>query len=47
MRIIEITRMLNKKNEPVEVAQGSGIFVKLPNMQGMERALLARILKTA
>lgn len=44
MQIVEVTNMVNKRNEPVEVAQGSGIFVKLPNLRGMEKALLARII---
>lgn len=44
MRIIEVSQMFNNKGEAVEVAQGSGIFVKLPNLHGMERALLARII---
>lgn len=44
MREIEINIMKNKKNETVEVAQGSGIFVRIPNMQGMEKALLARLI---
>ncbi|MBY0380013.1 MAG: U32 family peptidase C-terminal domain-containing protein, partial [Burkholderiales bacterium] len=41
---IKITEMVDKKNQKVEVAQGSGVFVKLPNMQDMQNALLARIL---
>jgi putative protease len=44
MREIEVSIMKNKKDEAVEVAQGSGIFVKIPNMQGMEKALLARLI---
>ncbi len=47
MREIEISIMKNKKNETVEVAQGSGIFVKIPNMQGMEKALLARLIPSS
>lgn len=43
-RIVEVSQMVNKLGEKVEVAQGSGIFVKLPNMHGMEKALLARII---
>lgn len=41
---IKVTEMVDKKDEKVEVAQGSGIFVKLPNMQGYNNALLARLL---
>jgi putative protease len=44
MREIKITTMKNKQNENVEVAQGSGIYVKIPQMHGMEKALLARII---
>ena len=44
MRLIQITLMKNKQNESVEVAQGSGIYVKIPNMFGMEKALLARVI---
>jgi putative protease len=47
MREIEISIMKNKKYEAVEVAQGSGIFVKIPNMQGMEKALLARLIPSS
>lgn len=47
MREIKIDVMKNKKDESVEVAQGSGIYVKIPNMQGMEKALLARIIPQA
>lgn len=47
MREVEISIMKNKKNETVEVAQGSGIFVKIPNMQGMEKALLARLIPSS
>lgn len=46
-RIIDVTLMVNKQGEKVEVAQGSGIFVKLPAMNGMEKALLARIIPNA
>jgi putative protease len=41
---ITVTEMLNRKNEPVEVAQGSGVWVKLPQLQGKQNALLARLL---
>jgi U32 family peptidase len=43
-RTIKIKHMLNKKNEQVEVAQGSGVWVKIPDMHGLKDALLARIL---
>ena len=35
---------MTKKGEPIQVAAGNGIEVVLPNMQGAENALLARIL---
>jgi putative protease len=43
-KTIKVSSMLNRKDEQVEVAQGSGVFVKLPNMVGFEKALLARII---
>lgn len=43
-RTIKITQMINKNGENVEVAQGSGVFVKLPQMDGMQNALIARII---
>lgn len=44
---IEVTCLKNMKDEDVTTAQGNGIFVKLPNMQGMDDALVARILPSA
>ena len=35
---------MSKNNEPIEIAHGNGIEVKLPNMAGCENALLARML---
>ncbi|QEY23324.1 prephenate-dependent tRNA uridine(34) hydroxylase TrhP [Neisseria animalis] len=35
---------MTKKGEPVDVAPGNGIQVKIPNMAGKEKALLARIM---
>jgi U32 family peptidase len=44
-KTITITTMFAKTvNEPVEVAQGSGIWVRLPEMHGYNEALLARII---
>lgn len=43
-KTVKINEMVDCKQQKVEVAQGSGIFVKLPNMHGMKDALLARIL---
>jgi putative protease len=43
-RSIKIEHMLDKKDINILVAQGSGVFVKLPNMQGLTGALLARII---
>jgi putative protease len=45
-KTIKINEMLDRKEQKVEVAQGSGVFVKIPNMQGMENALLARIINS-
>ena len=36
--------MINGHNQPMDVAPGNGIQVKLPDMQGKQGALLARIL---
>lgn len=41
---IKITEMFDLNGEKIEVAQGSGVFVKLPQMHGLEDSLLARIL---
>jgi putative protease len=43
-RTIKVEHMLDRKGNNVEVAQGSGVFVRLPNMAGFENALLARII---
>jgi len=43
-KVIVLEHMLNRDNERVEVAQGNGIFVKIPNMYGCENALIARVL---
>ena len=36
---------MTRKGAAVEVAPGNGIQVKIPNMQGKEKALLARVIK--
>ena len=36
---------MTRKGSAVEVAPGNGIQVKIPNMQGKEKALLARVIK--
>ncbi|MDF0606457.1 tRNA 5-hydroxyuridine modification protein YegQ [Neisseriaceae bacterium TC5R-5] len=41
-RIIELQRM-TRKGEPVDLAAGNGIFVKIPGMHGLDKALLARL----
>lgn len=43
IREVMVTMMYDKNNTPVEVAAGSGVFVKIPNMHGMEKSLLARL----
>lgn len=35
---------MTRKGQPVDVAPGNGIQVKIPNMQGKEKALIARVL---
>ncbi|WP_448970544.1 prephenate-dependent tRNA uridine(34) hydroxylase TrhP [Neisseria sp.] len=35
---------MTRKDRPVDVAPGNGIQVKIPNMQGKEKALVARIM---
>ena len=35
---------MTRKGQPVDVAPGNGIQVKIPNMQGKEKALVARIM---
>ena len=35
---------MTRKDQPVDVAPGNGIQVKIPNMQGKEKALVARIM---
>lgn len=45
-KTIIITSMLDRADQSVEVASGSGVFVRLPNMHGLKRALLARIIPT-
>lgn len=44
-KTITVTYMINRKDQAVEVASGSGVFVKIPNMQGLNNALLARVIK--
>ena len=35
---------MNLKGQPADVAPGNGIQVKIPDMQGKEKALIARVL---
>ena len=44
MNYVTVADMIDRKEQKVQVAQGSGVFVKLPNMHGLKSALLARIL---
>jgi U32 family peptidase len=44
---VTVTEMLDRKDNKVEVAQGSGVFVRLPNMSGLEKGLIARIIPSA
>ncbi len=45
-RLIKLETM-QKNGEAIEVAPGNGILVKIPGMQGQEKALLARIINPA
>lgn len=45
-RLIKLETM-QKNGEAIEVAPGNGILVKIPGMQGQEKALLARIIPSA
>ena len=42
--IIKLTHMLDKNNQPIEVANGSGVMVKIPGLANKTGALLARII---
>ncbi|WP_432786773.1 hypothetical protein AAEX37_00832 [Oligella sp. MSHR50489EDL] len=42
-KTVRLEQML-RNGEPTDVAAGSGIFVQIPGMQGMDNALIARIL---
>lgn len=44
MKETKILNMKNIKNEAIEVASGNGIYVKIPDMLGMNKALIARVL---
>ncbi|RKV82904.1 MAG: U32 family peptidase, partial [Neisseria sp.] len=35
---------MTRKGQPADVAPGNGIQVKIPDMQGKEKALIARVL---
>ncbi|AUR53137.1 tRNA 5-hydroxyuridine modification protein YegQ [Aquella oligotrophica] len=43
-RVIELQEMQDKVGAQVSVAAGSGIYVRLPGMAGMEKALIARVI---
>ncbi|MDB1145130.1 MAG: U32 family peptidase C-terminal domain-containing protein, partial [Alcaligenaceae bacterium] len=45
-RMITLTQLF-KEGEPIDVAPGNGIQVQIPDMQGMEKGLIARIIKDA
>ena len=42
-RVITLN-VMTRNGEPAEVAPGSGVKVKIPGMQGLEKALIARLL---
>lgn len=39
-----VLQAMKRKGEPVDVAPGNGIFVQIPNMQGKDKALIARVI---
>lgn len=43
-KVIELQEMLDKAGAQVAVAAGSGVYVRVPGMSGMEKALIARII---
>lgn len=43
-KVIELQEMQDKAGAQVAVAAGSGVYVRVPDMVGMEKALIARII---
>lgn len=43
-KVIELQEMLDKAGAQVAVAAGSGVYVRVPDMVGMEKALIARVI---
>ncbi len=43
-KVIELQEMKDKSGAQVAVAAGSGVYVRVPGMSGMEKALIARII---
>lgn len=43
-KVIELQEMQDKAGAQVAVAAGSGVYVRVPGMSGMEKALIARII---
>ena len=41
-----VLEQMKRKNEFVDVAAGNGIQVQIPNMQGREKALVARVIQS-
>ncbi|TXI92098.1 MAG: U32 family peptidase [Neisseriales bacterium] len=43
-RVVELQEMQDKVGAQVSVAAGSGVYVRIPGMAGMEKALIARVI---
>lgn len=43
-RVVELQEMQDKVGAEVSVAAGSGVYVRIPGMAGMEKALIARVI---
>lgn len=43
-RVVELQEMQDKVGAEVSVAGGSGVYVRIPGMAGMEKALIARVI---
>ena len=44
-QVVTLAELQNHEGMPIQVAPGNGIQVRVPNMQGKEKAVLARLLE--
>ena len=44
-QVVTLSELHNHEDMPIQVAPGNGIQVRIPNMQGKEKAVLARLLE--